>query len=248
MSQPVDVLIRKLQEHSDLGPADLDGLRALPVRERLLVSDEDVVRQGDRPNISAIVLDGMLARYQTLPSGRRQYLSLHIRGDMPDAQALFLDRMDHGLCAANNAAVLLASHDALVALIRKRPNVGFAVWRETLIDAAIFREHITNNSARSVEARLAHLFCEQYYRGRLSGYAVPGAAKLPLTQTQLGELLGASLPSINRALRTLRQTGSVDFRASQIHIRNWRRLVKLGEFDPTYLHVRKLPRSAADLR
>lgn len=97
-------------------------------------------------------------------------------------------------------------------------------------------------------ARLAHSFCEQYYRGRLTGYAVPGAAKLPLTPTQLGELLGASLPSINRALRNLRKSGCVDFRAGQIQIRNWRRLVKLGDFDPTYLHVRNLLRSAADLR
>lgn len=248
MAQPHDVLIRKLQEHSELSGGDVDSLQALPLRERLLALDEDVVRQGDAPKVSAIVLDGMLARYHTLSSGRRQYLSLHIRGDMPDAQALFLDRMDHGLCALNNAAVLLASHEALLALVRRRPNVGFAVWRETLIDAAIFRENITNNSARSVEARLAHLFAEQYYRARLTGYATPGAARLPLTQTQLGELLGASLPSINRALRNLRKAGSVDFRAGQIEIRNWRRLVKLGEFDPTYLHLRKLPRSAADLR
>lgn len=248
MSRPQDILIRKLQEHSNLSGGDLDGLRALPMRERLMVSDEDVVRQGDAPKVSAIVLDGTLARYHTLPSGRRQYLSLHIRGDMPDAQALFLDKMDHGLCAMGNAAVLLVTHEVLVSLFKKRPTVGFAVWRETLIDAAIFRESITNNSARSVEARLAHLFCEQYYRGRLTGYAVPGSAKLPLTQTQLGELLGASLPSINRAVRNLRKSGSVDFRPGQIQISNWRRLVKLGDFDPTYLHIRKLPRSASDLR
>lgn len=248
MSRPQDILIRKLQEHSDLSGCDVDSLRALPMRERLMASDEDVVRQGDAPKVSAIVLDGTLARYHTLPSGRRQYLSLHIRGDMPDAQALFLDKMDHGLCAMGNAAVLLVTHEVLVSLFKKRPAVGFAVWRETLIDAAIFRESITNNSARSVETRLAHFFCEQYYRGRLTGYAVPGSAKLPLTQTQLGELLGASLPSINRALRNLRKSGCVDFRAGQIEIRNWRRLVKLGDFDPTYLHIRKLPRSANDLR
>lgn len=248
MSQSHDILIRKLQEHSELSAGDIDGLLALPLRERLLVTDEDVLRQGDAPHVAAIVLDGMLARYETLPSGRRQYLSLHIRGDTPDAQALFLDVMEHGLCALDNAAVLLVPHEALLALIRKRPAIGFAVWRQTLIEAAILRESIVNNSARSVDTRLAHLFCEQYFRARLAGCAKPGSARLPLTQTQLGELLGASLPSINRALRNLRKSGSVDFRAGQIEIRNWRRLVKLGDFDPTYLHIRKFPRSAADLR
>jgi hypothetical protein len=35
---------------------------------------------------------GMVARYHLLHNGRRQYLSFHIAGDMPDAQALFIDR------------------------------------------------------------------------------------------------------------------------------------------------------------
>ena len=64
------------------------------------------------------------------------------------------------------SVVALIPHKALLRLVRQRPVVGFALWRETLIDAAIFRQAITNNGARPLPARLAHFFCEQFYRAR----------------------------------------------------------------------------------
>lgn len=247
MRFPNDVVVRKLQEHSNLSDADIEGIRRLPARERRLMPAEDVIRQGDRPTAAVVVLEGMLARYHGRRAGGRQYLSLHIRGDMPDAQGLFLDRMDHGVCALDHATVLLLRHRELVALTTRRPSVGIAIWRETLIDAAIFREAITNNSGRTLETRLAHLFCEQYYRALGSGCAERGSTRLPLTQTQLGELLGASLPSITRAMRALRRTNAVEFRTGKLQILNWVRLVELGDFDRSYLHPRKLPRGLTDV-
>lgn len=234
-----DLMIRKLQEHSALSEADLAAIRRLPTSERQLAPGEDIVRQGDKPTVSVVVLQGMVARYHALATGRRQYLSLHIAGDWPDAQALFIDRMDHSVGAIDEATVVLVPHSALLALFQRQPAAGFAVWRETLIDAAIFREAITNNSARPLQARLAHFCCEQYHRARAIGLAKSGVCKLPLTQTQIGEALGASLPSINRTLQGLRRTGAMDLRNGELHVHDWPRLAELGEFDPGYLHMRK---------
>jgi CRP-like cAMP-binding protein len=234
-----DVWIRKLQEHSVLSAADLAALRRLPGIQRTLAPNEDIVRQGDKPTASVVVLQGMVARYHTLPAGRRQYLSLHITGDMPDAQTLFIETMDHAVCAIDDAAVSLVPHASFVALFKERPSMGFAVWRETLIDAAIFREAITNNSGRPLLTRLAHFLCEQFYRARAAGLAEPSSCSLPLTQTQIGEILGASLPSISRALLQLRKKKAMDLRGGQLRISDWDRMVELGDFSPTYLHLRK---------
>jgi CRP-like cAMP-binding protein len=234
-----EILIRKLQTHSELSGADLKAIRALPYTNRSLSRNEDVVRQGDKPTTSVIVVNGMVARYHSLRSGRRQYLSLHMTGDLPDAQTLFIEQLDHAVCAIDKSEVAMVPHTALLALFEERPAAGFAVWRETLIDAAIFREAITNNSGRPLRARLAHLFCEQYYRARANGIAKPGSCRLPLSQTQIGEMVGASLPSISRAFQALRRTRTMDLRNGQLHIHDWRRLCELGEFDPGYLHLRK---------
>jgi CRP-like cAMP-binding protein len=237
-----DVILRKLNLHSDLGKAEIAAICALPCLERALAAGEDVVCQGDRPKVSVAVIEGMLARYHTLPSGRRQYLSFHIPGDIPDSQALFIDVMDHAVCAMDAARVALIPHGALCALLDQHPQAAFAFWRETLVDAAIFRQAITNNSARSTEARLAHFFCEQYYRARAGGHARPGACALPLSQVQLGETLGVSLPSISRALQRLRRTRAVAFDRGWLEVRDWTRLAAIAGFDAAYLHLSKVRR------
>jgi CRP-like cAMP-binding protein len=158
---------------------------------------------------------------------------------MPDAHALFLERLDHAICAMDEAIVALVPHTALLNLFHARPGASFAFWRETLIDAAIFREAITNNSARPLQTRLAHFFCEHYYRVRLAGLVKAGSCSFPLTQTEIGEVVGVSLPSVSRALLALRDTGFVDVRSGRLHIRSWARLAELGEFEPDYLHLRR---------
>jgi len=113
--------------------------------------------------------------------GIRQYLSFHMAGDMPDSQALFIERMDHAVCAIGPAVIASIPHKELLAAFDRRPSLGFAIWRETLIDAAIFREAITNNSSRSMPTRMGHLFCELFYRARASGLADDDTFKAPIS-------------------------------------------------------------------
>jgi hypothetical protein len=60
----------------------------------------------------------MVAQYHLLRSGRRQYLSFHMVGDMPDAQGLFIDQINHSLCALESAVIAfipLGPHQAFQA-------------------------------------------------------------------------------------------------------------------------------------
>jgi CRP-like cAMP-binding protein len=234
-----DVITRKLCEHSELDDDDTAALAALPFTSRRLRSGEEFVRQGDKPTLSALVVAGWVARYHTLPGGRRQYLSFHMTGDMPDAQTLFIERMDHAVCALGDAEVASIPHDEILKMFERRPSVGFAIWRETLLDAAIFREAITSNGSRTVLARLAHLFCELYYRGRVAGLTKPGSFRIPINQAQIGEALGMSIVTVNRTLQELRRTGSMEFRNSVLTVRDWKKLTEVGDFDSAYLHLKR---------
>jgi CRP-like cAMP-binding protein len=116
-----DILLRTLQEHARLQALDEAALRSLSVRVRRLQSDEDLIREGDEPEASALVLEGVVARYHTLANGKRQYLSFHISGDLPDAQTLFLEKMDHAVCAVGNAQVAMIAHEDILALFSSGP-------------------------------------------------------------------------------------------------------------------------------
>jgi CRP-like cAMP-binding protein len=234
-------LVRKLREHSRLGTEDLAEISSLSYTVRNLEPGEDLIRQGDEPTVSALVTQGMVGRYHLLQNGRRQYISFHMRGDMPDSQALFIDKMDHAVCAIGPAIIACIPHKEILAAFNRRPTVGFAIWRETLIDAAIFREAITNNSARGMTARMAHLFCELFYRARSSGLTEGNTCAAPIALTQWGETLGMSIATVNRTLQTLRASRAADFRNGCLVVNHWHRLAELGQFNPGYLHLKKPP-------
>jgi CRP-like cAMP-binding protein len=238
---PIDILLRKLRRHSALDSGDAAKIRQMTFQTRALAPGEDFIRQGDKPNASAIVIDGMVGRYHTLSTGQRQYLSVHIAGDWPDAQGLFLERMDHSVCAIGRATVCVVPHQDILRTLRDRPSVGFAIWRETLIDAAIFREAITNNGARSGVQRLAHFFSEIYDRAKAVDLVRNDTCSLPLSQTQLGELLGMSIASVNRHLQALRKSKVAEWRGGRLTVSNWEKLAELGDFDAHYLHQNVQP-------
>lgn len=233
---PPDTLLRKLKQHSRLDASDVAAIRKLSFVYREMIPGEDFCRQGDKATACAVVSDGMLGRYHTMADGKRQYISLHISGDWADAQGLFLDHMDHSVCAMGKASIFSIPHQQLFELFKDRPQIGFVVWRETLIDAAIFRMTITNNSARHGAARLAHFFAELYYRAEAVDLVEGKSCDLPLSQTQLGETLGMSIATVNRNLQKLRRSGAADWSGGRLTVRNWDKLTDIGGFDPSYIY------------
>ena len=232
------LLVRSLQTHSRLAKQDIREISSLPHKVREFQHGEDFIHQGEVPKVAALIMSGMVGRYHILRNGRRQYVSFHIAGDLPDVQALFLREMDHSVCAIGPAIVAFIPHKMLMRAFTRRPLFGFAIWRETLIDAAIFREAITNNGARTKVTRMAHLFCELFYRAREAGLNDGMTWDFPVSLTQLGETLGMAIATVHRTLQELRTTSTVDFREGKLVIKDWTRLAKIGEFDPGYLHAR----------
>ena len=165
-AQVLDLLVETLARHSNFSMNDNREIRRLRPKVSNVERGADIVRQGDRPKLAIMVVSGMLARYHTAPNGDRQYLSLHIAGDLPDLQSLFLGIMDHSVCALDETQIAAFAHSEIQSLVRRAPSAGLAFWRHTLIDAAIFRQAITSNGRRSAVARVAHLFCEQFTRAR----------------------------------------------------------------------------------
>ena len=245
MEDALQALIRKLREHTRLSRESQKIIETFSHEDFDLKPDEDLIRQGDKPRVSALVISGFLARYHLLPDGRRQYLSFHMAGDMPDSQALFIEKMDHAVCAIGPARVAVLPHRELLAVFEEHPSIGFAIWRETLIDAAIFREAITSNGARQSLARMAHLLCEIFYRARSSRITQNDTLIFPISLIQLGEAIGMAIATVNRTLKELRDSGVADFRSGELIVKDWDGLVDLARFDPAYLHLKRPPADLA---
>ena len=151
MPKVLQILVRKLRGHSRLTADDFAAINALSHTVRELRSNEDLIRQGDDPDVSVLVVSGMVARYHLLPNGVRQYLSFHMAGDMPDSQALFIDKMDHAVCAIGPALIASISHKDLLAAFVTTLMAGDLLSR--LPDLHTGRQHPHFRLGASVQRR-----------------------------------------------------------------------------------------------
>ncbi len=234
-------LIRKLETIIDLTEGEKAAITELPFVIRNYPADQDIVREFDRPSHCVVILEGMACRYKILPGGKRQIFSFHIPGDMPDAQSLHLNVMDHSLATLVPVMVATIHHDVIRGLLRTNPRLADAIWRETLVDAAIFREWMANVGRREAHARIAHLLCELYTKMRSVGLAQNSHVELPITQEELADATGLSTVHVNRTLQQLRGEKLISHQARKLIIEDWEGLQRAGQFDPTYLHLRRDP-------
>jgi CRP-like cAMP-binding protein len=236
MTKHLAAVITKLMVSNILDEDDIRAIRNLPTRSRELGAHEVIAAEGDRPHECCVIGEGFAFRSKTTSDGARQILSLHIPGEIPDLQSLHLKLMDHDLVTLTPCKLEFVPHEAMRALIRTRPNVMCSLWRETLIDSAIFREWVVNVGQRSGPARMAHLLIEVYHRLNAIGHARDDMFEFPITQHELADCVGLSSVHVNRVLQDLRKQGVLLATRSKFQLLRPEELKEIAGFDPTYLH------------
>ena len=230
-------LLRKLESIADLTPEEQQALLDLPMRVQPIEADQDIVREGDRPSRCCLVLRGFVCRYKMTAAGKRQIMAFHISGDIPDLQSLHLTVLDHSLGTITPCEVGFIRHEDVHALIRRYPRLGGLLWRDTLIDAAIFREWMVGIGQREAYGRIAHLLCEMMTKLKAVGLADGVTCELPITQAEIGDALGLSTVHVNRVLQALRGNDLITLQGGTLTVLDWGGLTNAGEFDPAYLHL-----------
>ncbi len=237
------VLLHKLAASFALSPEEQSAILALPFQHRSFSARNDVVRERDRLSQCCLLISGIACRYAVTADGRRQIFSFHLAGDIPDLHSLHLDAMDHSFAAVTPITVGFIPHSVLRDFMRIYPRISDLFWRDTLIEASIFRAWMTGLGVRSALARLAHFFCEIVTR--LKSVALIGdhqqTIPFPIPQTLLAEALGLSNVHVNRTLNLMRTTGLLCMERGKLAIKDWDRLREAGDFDPAYLHLRPPP-------
>lgn len=232
-------LVRKLETNSPLQSEERDELLRLPLILKHFESGHDIVSEGERTKQCCLVAEGLVCRYKIVGDGQRQILSLHLPGDIPDIHSLLIEQMDHNLGTLTPATVGFIPHEAVRSLTRAYYRIAEAFWRETLVEAAIYREWMVGIGRRSAPSRIAHLFCEFITKMTAIGLSDGTTCELPLTQPEIADALGLSTVHMNKKLREIRQAGLVRLRSNKLTILDWAGLCKLAEFDPDYLHLRE---------
>ena len=232
-------MVRKLAYWAQFDAADEEALLNLPYKTKTLERHSYIAREGEKTTHSCVLVSGFAMRHKIVAGGARKIVAVHMKGDVVDLQNSFLTVADHGVQVLTYSEVAFIPRDAVKELAFARPNVGMAMWFDTLVDASVFREWIANVGRRDARSRVAHLLCEFSLRLKVAGLGEATDYELPMTQEQLADCTGLTPVHVNRTLKGLEAENLIARRSSRaITIGDWKKLADAGDFDSTYLHLR----------
>jgi len=237
----IGALVQKLARRDDLSAAERAALGALLGSERRVSAGSLIIQPGDRPGHSTFLVSGFCARYSLTVGGDRQLTEINVPGDFVDLHSLLMKQMDHGIVALSDCVIAPAQHGDLRRLTEQHPHLTRLLWLETVIDGAIHRQWLVTMGRQNAASRLAHLICELYLRLEAAGQAADHRFAVPLTQTDLGDILGLTPVHVNRVMMELRHDRLIEWKGAQVTILDWDQLAAFGEFDPIYLRLQRDP-------
>ena len=238
---PLQPFLDKLLSRSDLGIAERQAILDLPTLPAQIQTNRDFVRLGERTNHACFVVDGLVGRFGQNREGNRQITAVHVPADMVDLHSVVAPDACSALQALSVTTILRVPHAALREAAGRFPAIAEAFWRECVVDAAVLAEWIVNVGRRDARSRLAHLLCE--IACRVDGLGVKSGSRIPFpaTQTHIADMTGLTPVHVNRTLQCLRREGVLDLQNRLIHVLDWARMTRIGDFDADYLRLGTAP-------
>jgi CRP-like cAMP-binding protein len=205
----------------------------LPMRERSIPKQQDLLLPGTEPDVAHLLLAGHACRSRMLRDGRRQITAILIPGDICDPEAILAHPAGYAVNTLTRCVVgeiplarfASLDHPELIATL------GHRLRREE----AIAREWIVSLGRRVGIERMAHLLCELRWRLASVGLATQDSYELRITQSDFADALGLTPVHVNRMLKGLRNSRLIQLRGGWLTLLDRPRLERLAQFDPTYL-------------
>jgi CRP-like cAMP-binding protein len=237
--------VARLSRLMKLSAADLRNLELIVESERLVKKRQDLVVVGDEYRNLCFVRDGYAIRYKLLRSGKRQILNVILPGDVIGFPVSFFDRSIYSVVALSDLTYNVCSLDSYAQLCCQQPQFGLALSWLAAYEAAIYAEHIVDLGRRTPLERLAHFLLEIHDRLLAVGRAESASFDLPFSQEVMADVLGLSVPHLNRVMQQLRAEKLITSRSRLVELNDIASLQTLAHYQPLKLMPIPLPATSA---
>lgn len=213
-----------------LSPPIAKALSEMPQRRVQLDPRKPFREPGAERNEVMFVTSGLVSKYKTDSSGRRQIVALRFPGEgiLPRE-----GKAAYGVQAIVKSEILLGNADDFNPIVEKHPELAGFFWRLIQRNEAIGYEWLVNTGRRDSTARVAHLLCETVNRLNIDPEKEP--LDNPFTQQQIADITGQTSVNVNRVFADLERQGLIKRKGRKITINDWEELRRVGSFHSGYL-------------
>ena len=177
---------------------------------RMIAARHNIYRAGEPNEGVAVVCNGWAVRFQQLPNGRRQILSVIMPGDLISAGAAFARQFAFSVQAVTSLRYRIFPFADVRARLHDDP-VLFDVWMA--LAAAEHRDadrRLVDLGQRTALERIASLIFQITLRVEERGELADGEFAFPMSQQQMADCTGLTPVHTCRILTTLRKSGVCD--------------------------------------
>lgn len=196
---------------------------------------QEIISEGRRCTTLFVLTEGIAIRYRILRDGQRQILNLLLPGDFAGLRSCFFESALYSVKTLTKSVIAPVPLSRLIGLFDSHPQLAAKLFWSFSCETAICAEHLVAVGRRSALERVAHFLLELLTRLQSVGLADERSFRLPLTQEVISDLLGLSIPYVNRVLHQLRDSGLVRINEQLVVIENIEELSILADFEHTYL-------------
>lgn len=176
------------------------------------------------------VRSGLLSKFKSDGSGRRQIIALRFAGDgiLPRK-----GNADYGIQAIMRSEVLIGRLDDFEPILDAHPELNGFFRKLVERHVAIGYEWLVNCGRRDSTARVAHLLCETATRSHVD--VEKQALRNPFTQQQIADITGQTSVNVNRVFAEIERQGLIRRAGRDITFVDWPEMQRLGSFHAGYL-------------
>ena len=202
--------LHRLEEFATLCAGDADLLENWAGEQIRYPAGAKIRKQGDPATCVYFLAEGWVGSSMSLTDGRRQFMKIHLPGDVLGSPSMSLSAAAETLEAFTEVAIAQVPHRVLGQLIDKSPRFAatflLSVQKERV---ALMQEKAILGQGSALE-RMAWFLLDLHARLRVAEMADEDGFDCPLKQEQIADLLGMTSVHASRTLTRLQREGLID--------------------------------------
>jgi len=223
------VSLRETLVSAGLEPRLADLLDKMPHRVVQVEARRPFREPGAMRDEVMFVRSGILSKFKSDASGRRQIVALRFPGEgiLPREGTA-----QYGIQAIVRSEVMIGKARDFDPIVADHPEMQRFFWRLVQRNEDIGYEWLVNCGRRDSTARVAHLLCETAVRMHVDAN---DRMLNPFTQQQIADITGQTSVNVNRVFADLERQGLIRRDGRQLYFSDWRELQRVASFQPNYL-------------